>query len=89
MEPLTCVRALRDNHFCAGSDKGYLHFYKCENKRYEHIRQWTSLEIKFNKITSIATHEAGKNEVWVAVAAKSLNIVCINVWSQVYNKEKS
>ncbi len=37
----------------------------------------------------MAVHEGDKNEVWVAAAAKSMNIVYLNVWKQIYNKEKS
>lgn len=73
-----------------GTENGFVHFFKFEkeSKRFDYLRSWTTLEIKFTRVCSIGVHEGDKNEVLVAIAAKSLNIVYLNVWKQIYNKEK-
>lgn len=49
---------------------------------------WTCLELKQTKIVSMSSHEASKDEVDLAIIAKSQNIVWLNVHKQIYARPK-
>ena len=65
-----------------------MHFFRYlpDIKRYEYVRSWTCNEIRNTRIVGLASHEVDKTDVQLAVAAKSLHIVHLNVWKHVYVK---
>jgi hypothetical protein len=82
------VKCYRENNFAVGSEDGQVHFFRYlpEVKRSEYLRSWTCNEIGNTKIVGLASHNADKQDVQLAIVAKSLNIVHLNVWKHVYVK---
>jgi hypothetical protein len=86
----SCIATFRDNNFCAGSEDGWVHFFRYdpEKKNFYWLRSWTCMEIKFTKILSMVAHGQSKSEVELAICAKSENIVHLNIQKQIYSKPK-
>lgn len=70
----TCLANFRGNGIAVGTEDGYLHFYHYEggpSKHFTHIKQWTCVELKTAKIVGLNTHEVSKDDLQLAVVAKS------------------
>jgi hypothetical protein len=70
----TCLTSYRGNNFCVGTEEGNVLFYKYEGDRktFELVRVWNQcLEIKYSKIIGICSKEVSKEDIQVAIIAKS------------------
>ena len=82
----TCMANFRGNGLAAGTEDGQVHFFKYDayHKRFEFIRTWTCIEIKLTKVISMCVHEVSKDDLQMAIVAKSQNIVYLNIQKQIY-----
>lgn len=77
----TCIANYRGNNLAVGSEDGTLYFFRYDGdmRKFEFVRSWQCNEFRMTKIVSMCSQEINKEDVQLAVVAKSQTIIHINI----------